>query len=68
MKGYVKHLNVMREHNLYYNFDADSSGHEVISLLKVDSLLVFECNRELKRFLRHNAGGIWIIKIHLNPK
>ena len=25
-----------------------------------------ECNEELKRFLRHNAGGI-CIKIHLNP-
>jgi hypothetical protein len=29
---------------------------------------LFECNRELKRFLRDNAVGIWIIKIHLNPK
>jgi hypothetical protein len=39
----------------------------VISLQKVDSLVVFDGNEELKRFLRYKAGGIWI-KIHLNPK
>jgi hypothetical protein len=41
------------------------AGPEVISLQKEDSLLVFECKGELKRFLHRNAGGIWI-KIHLN--
>jgi hypothetical protein len=45
---------------------AGTSGSEVISILKEDYLLVFECKGELKRFLRRNAGGIWI-KIHLNP-
>jgi hypothetical protein len=37
----------------------------VISLQKVDSLLVLEGNGELIRFLVINAGGI-CIKIHLN--
>jgi hypothetical protein len=40
---------------------------EVISLQKVDSLVVFEGNRKLKRFLRRNARGI-SIKIYLNRK
>ena len=40
----------------------------MISLQKVDSLLVFlSLTGELKRFLRHNAEGFGI-KIHLNPK
>jgi uncharacterized membrane protein YraQ (UPF0718 family) len=39
----------------------------VISLQKQDSLLVFDYNWELERFLQCLAGGIWI-KIHLNPK
>jgi hypothetical protein len=42
------------------------SSSEVISLQKMDSLQTLK-NGELKRFLRCNAGGIWI-KIHLNPK
>jgi hypothetical protein len=42
------------------------SGREVISLQKADSLLVLEVSKA-KRFLRRNTGGIWIIKIHLNP-
>jgi hypothetical protein len=47
---------------------ASQSGHEVISLQKVDSLLLFlNVTEKLRRFLRRNAGGIWI-KIHLNPK
>ena len=37
---------------------AGPSGCEVISLQKVDSLLVSRCKQELKRFLRCNAGGI----------
>jgi hypothetical protein len=50
-------------------FIAGPSGREVISLQKGDSSLLVLLNVmwELKRFLRHNAGGIWI-KIHLNPK
>jgi hypothetical protein len=36
---------------------AGPSGHEVISLQKVDSLIILEYNRELKRFLRRNAEG-----------
>jgi hypothetical protein len=39
----------------------------VISLQKVDSLIVLEYKRKLKRFLRYEARGIWI-KIHLNLK
>jgi hypothetical protein len=47
---------------------ASQSGHEVISLQKMDSLLLFlNVTEKLRRFLRRNAGGIWI-KIHLNPK
>jgi hypothetical protein len=45
---------------------ASQSGHEVISLQKMDSLLLFlNVTEKLRRFLRRNAGGIWI-KIHLN--
>jgi hypothetical protein len=32
-------------------------GREVISLQKVDSLLVLDNVRKLKRFLRHNGEG-----------
>jgi ABC-type cobalamin transport system ATPase subunit len=46
---------------------ASQSGHEVISLQKMDSLLlILNVTEKLRRFLRRNAGGIWI-KIHLNP-
>ena len=46
---------------------ASQSGHEVISLQKMDSLLLFlNVTEKLRRFLRRNAGGIWT-KIHLNP-
>ena len=38
----------------------------MISLQKQDSLLVFDYNWELERFLQCLAGGIWI-RIHLNP-
>jgi hypothetical protein len=34
------------------------SGREVISLQKADSLLVFECKGELKRFMRSRIRGI----------
>ena len=35
------------------------SGREVISLQKVDSLLLFlNVTEKLRRFLRRNAGGI----------
>jgi hypothetical protein len=43
-------------------FLAGPSGLAVTSLQKADSLLVFNYTGKLKRFLRHNAGGIWIIK------
>jgi hypothetical protein len=47
---------------------ASQSGHEVISLQKMDSLLLFlNVTEKLRMFLRRNARGIWII-IHLNPK
>jgi hypothetical protein len=42
------------------------SGREVISLQKADSsLLVFDINEELKKFLLGKTIGIWI-SIHLN--
>jgi hypothetical protein len=43
------------------------SAREVISLQKVDSLLVFEYTCQLKRLLQDGNVGIWI-KIHLNLK
>jgi hypothetical protein len=43
------------------------SGREVISLQKVDSLLVLVYVREAKKFSALLGGGVWI-KIHLNPK
>ncbi len=47
---------------------ASQSGREVISLQKMDSLILFlNVTEKLRRFLRCNAGGIWI-KIYLNPK
>jgi len=46
---------------------AGPSGLAVISLQKEDSLLVLASLGEAKRFLRWNAGGIWI-EIHLNLK
>ena len=37
---------------------ASQSGHEVISLQKMDSLLLFlNVTEKLRRFLRRNAGG-----------
>jgi hypothetical protein len=46
---------------------ASQSGREVILLQKMDSLILFlNVTEKLRRFLRRNAGGIWI-KIHLNP-
>jgi hypothetical protein len=44
---------------------AGPSGLAVISLQKVDSLLILGYVWKLKRFLGRNAGGIRI-KIHLN--
>jgi hypothetical protein len=44
----------------------DGLGYKVISLLEVDSLLVFEWTQELKSFLRFSPRQHWI-KIHLNP-
>jgi hypothetical protein len=43
------------------------SGREVISLQKVDSLLVLVYVREAKKFSALLGGEIWI-KIHLNIK
>jgi hypothetical protein len=37
---------------------AAPSGSEIILLQKVDSLLVFECKKKLKRFLRSAIRGI----------
>ena len=56
----TRHLSVKIEPSLQLSFmiAAGPSGcEEVISLQKVDSLLVSLKIRELKRFLRHNAEG-----------